>query len=113
MDLRRLQKPPLANIPHTNHFENDVLDQLRPLPILPTQHVQHDRVRDDLRVVRVFLQRGGQRGLGLGQAAQVQLGDGLADDGQRGGGGGVGGEFFVDVEGGLVFLAALEKSQHQ
>lgn len=43
-----------------------LLNQLRPLPILPTQHIQHNRIGNQLRVVGVFLYSGGQRGLGLG-----------------------------------------------
>lgn len=74
------------------------------------EDIQHNRIGDHLRLVGVFLQRRGQRRLRLGQSPQVQLGDGLADDRQRGGGAGRGGQFLVDVEGRLVFLAALDMS---
>lgn len=75
--------------------------------ILPAQHIQHYRVRNQLRIIRVLLHRRRQRRLRLGETAQVQLRNGLADDGQRRRGVGVRGEFLVDVVCGLVLFAAL------
>lgn len=48
---------------------------------------------------------------GLGEAAEMEFGDGLGDERFGGGGGGGLGDFFEDVEGGLVGFAALEISQ--
>lgn len=81
--------------------------RLQLLSRLSSQHVQHDRVGDQLRVVGVLLQRRRQRGLGLGQSAEMQLRDGLADDRQRRRCARGRGQFLVDVEGRLVLLAAL------
>lgn len=78
---------------------------------LSCQHIQHDRVGNQLRICGVLLQRSGQRRLSLGQPAQVKLCDCLADNGQRGGRAGRGGEFLVDVEGGLVLLTTLHRNR--
>lgn len=55
--------------------------RLQVLGLLPSQHIQHNCVGDQFCVFRVLLQRGGQGGFGLGYAAQMELCDGLADDG--------------------------------
>lgn len=88
---------------------SDIRLQVRRL--LARKHIQHNCVGNQLHVSRVLLQSGGQGGFSLGQAAEVQLGDGLADNGQRCGGAGGGGEFLEDVEGRLVLLAALCKGK--
>ena len=74
---------------------------------LSSQHIQHNSVGDQLHLVGVLLQSGRQRGFSLGDATQVELGDSLSDDGQRGRRARRRGQFLVDVKGRLVFLAAL------
>lgn len=79
--------------------------------LLACQHVQHDGVGDQFCVLRISFQCSSQGGFGFGYATQVKFCDGLADDGQRGGCARGGGEFLVDVEGGLVFLTTLRNTK--
>ncbi len=75
--------------------------------VFATQYFQHDCVRNQLYIVRVFLQSSLQRDFCFRQSAEVHFGDSLPDDGDWRGGSGYGGEFFVDVESGLVLFTAL------
>lgn len=77
---------------------------------LARQYIQHYAVGNQLRLIGILLQRGGERGLSLGQATQVQLCDSLAGNRERGGRARCGGEFFVDVEGSLILLSSLDGS---
>jgi hypothetical protein len=74
---------------------------------LAQQRVQHNQIRNRIRVVGRDLMRLLQRSFGFGEAAEMEFGHCLCD--KRVWGLGLGGlcEFFEDVECGLVFLAAL------
>lgn len=78
---------------------------------LARQHVQYNGVGNHLCVIGVLLQGGAESGLGFGKPTEMEFGDGLADNGEGGGGAGSGGELFVDVESGLVLLATLKKDK--
>jgi len=48
--------------------------------IFTAQYIQHDRVREQLYIVRVFLQSSLQRDFRFWQSTQVHFSNGLADD---------------------------------
>lgn len=78
---------------------------------LAGQNVQYDGVGNQLCVIGVLLQGGGESSLSFGEATEMEFSDGLADNGAHGGGAGCRGELLVDVESGLVFLTTLKKKK--
>ena len=81
--------------------------QLLHILLLAQQRIQHDKIRNRVRVVGVNSDGLLQGGFGFWQAPEVQFGDGLGDEGVWGLGLGGLGELFENVECGLVFFAAL------
>lgn len=75
--------------------------------VFARQRGQHDPVGEHIGIARVQLERAVERGLRLVEAAEVQLGHGLGEDGEGGVGSGGLGELFEDVEGVLVVFGAL------
>jgi len=81
--------------------------RLQLLSRLPSQHIQNDRVGNQLHIIGVFLQSSRQRSLGLRDPSQVQFRNSLANNRHSSSGTRGGCKFFVDVESGLVLFAAL------
>ena len=86
-------------------MEGDLLRNLR--NAVSRDDRQHKHVGNGVRVPGFRLERLLERRLGLLQAAEVHLGDGLRDERAHGRGGGGLSQLLEDVEGLLVLFAAL------
>jgi hypothetical protein len=85
-----------------------LLLQVRRLLRLAQQRVQHNQIRNRVSVAGRDFMRLLQRSFGFREAAEMQFGHGLCDEGVWGLRLGCLCEFFEDIECGLVFLAALQ-----